>query len=69
MPVDRETVTAALERETQLRQWRCPRCGARLFDANIMLSAGELIEAYCRSCRRVVTFAGQPAIDDNEDVA
>lgn len=55
----------ASERETTtLRQWRCPHCGWRLFDARIDLHDGEVISVVCRGCRRLVTFAGGPEVDD-----
>lgn len=67
----RAAVIAACERAdpAQLRSWRCPHCGARLFDANVTLREGQVIACRCRTCRRVVTFTGAPApVDDNERV-
>lgn len=55
--------------ETQLRQWRCPMCRTRLFDANVLLREGQVIECWCRSCRRIVTFTGQPEVDESSSVA
>lgn len=57
-------VTAERTETTQLRQWRCPYCGARLFDANVQLREGQVIECRCRQCRRTIAFTGQPEVDD-----